>query len=132
LSIDRQSGGVFAGNTSATNPKVLSIGANEDFLSGFWSGDIEDCRIYHRQLPQEIETIVNSKGRDGIVSGLQVRYPLLDGAIGTNVNLCANVVMNSNSQTVGPISVRNGSPQFIDGIISGPRSRSSIASGYQE
>jgi hypothetical protein len=112
---------------SSTDPKALAVGANEDFASGFWNGDIEDCRIYNWALSQDdINTIISGKGKDGIVSGLQVRYPLTDGPIGTAVTVSSSFVDNPDanpSVRVGPLRPLSGAPTFIDGIIAGPRSR---------
>ena len=117
--------------TSATNPKALAAGANEDFLAGFWNGDIEDCRIYNRALSQEeLETIVAAKGADGIVNGLQVRYPMTDGPPGSTVVTCANVIRDGDIDMAGPLRPLSGAPVFSEGIIRGPRNRSSISIGY--
>lgn len=52
----------------------------------FFDGDIADLRVYDRTLTEaEIMTIYMSRGKDGIVHGLQGRWPMNDGAIGSVV-----------------------------------------------
>lgn len=112
-----------AGNTSNTNCKGVGIGVNEDFISGFWPGDIEDCRIYSRLVqPNELLTIYSSCGVDGIFDSLEARWPLT-GPIGQNVVSCPNI---SSLGSVPPATVQAGTPVFTDGIISGPRARPRI------
>lgn len=124
----RNFGSMTAGNTSNTQVKAVAVGANEDFISGFWNGDIEDVRFYNRALGvDEIRSIYAGMGVDGIVSGLEARYPLNDGGIGQAVVQCANVA----DFTRAPLTVRAGAPTFIDGIIRGPRNRSSISTGWR-
>ena len=77
-----------AGNTSATNSFNAELGSEETPASGeFMDGFIEDQRVYNRVLgPDEIQTIYNCMGVDGIVLGLQQRYCLDDSAPGVTVN----------------------------------------------
>ena len=50
-----------------------------------FDGQIADARIYDRDLSaSELLTIYNSLGKDGIVNGLEGRWPLNDGVIGSS------------------------------------------------
>jgi hypothetical protein len=71
------------GNTSATNSACGAAGSEEGLQSEFTDGTYEDLRVYNRELtPDEILTIYNTQGIDGIVRGLQQRYELQDNATG--------------------------------------------------
>jgi hypothetical protein len=73
-----------SGNTSATNSFNAELGSEEDPTGGeFMDGFIEDQRVYSRVLgPDEIQTVYNCMGVDGIVLGLKQRYCLDDSAPG--------------------------------------------------
>lgn len=59
-----------------------------DQVSGidFFDGEVADVRVYDRQLSQaEIISMYEAKGNDKIVDGLQGRWKLDDGIIGSSV-----------------------------------------------
>ena len=71
------------GNISSTTAPVrIGVGSGA-FDEQPADASVEDVRIYDRVLsPDEILTIFNSRGRDGIALGLQARYLLNEGAPG--------------------------------------------------
>jgi hypothetical protein len=78
---------VTPGNTDATNSKTLSMGVDDDLESEFSDAFIEDVRIYDRVLSaNEIMSIFESQGVDGIVFGLRNRYEFQAGFDGQNVS----------------------------------------------
>lgn len=81
-----------SGNVSGTTSDIpsLQIGkGSKDGASGDgWNGEIGDLRFYNRSLSaNEIETIYNSEGVDGIVDGLLARYSFEEGFEGQNLAL---------------------------------------------
>jgi hypothetical protein len=51
----------------------------------FFDGQVQDLRVYNRELSvPELQAIYMSRGKDGIVRGLQGRWPFTDGAIGSS------------------------------------------------
>ena len=107
-----------AGNTSNTNTKQCVVGVNEDGLSGFFSGQIEDVRVYNRILSQaEIETIYNSSGADGITDGLELWLPFKEGADGATIG--SNVIKDQSNNTITGSGV--ASPTWYDGITAGSK-----------
>jgi hypothetical protein len=68
---------------SATNSLQGALGVDSDLATGWFNGKLEDCRVYDRVLtPNEILTIFQSKGRDGIAFGLLARWGLNELAPG--------------------------------------------------
>lgn len=105
------------GNTSNTNSRDASIGANEDGVDDFLNGSVEDQRLYERALgPNEISTIFAAHGNDGILDGLVARFMLNELGEGVTVT---NVVSICGS---GSIQGRSGAPQngpivYVPGIL---------------
>lgn len=95
---------------SATNAKNGAIGCEIDASDTFnWDGPIEDVRFYDRVLSStEVATIYSARGADGIVFGLQARYPLNDLGENQTVVNCANLA---------EFSRRSGTP--ISGLLHG-------------
>jgi hypothetical protein len=90
--------GLTAGNTSNTAAQIATIGANETGSSAPWFGDLEDVRVYGRILGAgEIASIYTARGSDGIVDSLQGRWPLNDGAQGTNSAVLSDLSINQYS-----------------------------------
>ena len=76
-----------AGNSDNTDGKVMALGSEDDGLSEFFDGRLEDARQYDRVLSaDEIQTIYECEGVDGIAFGLQQRYELQSGFEGQNVS----------------------------------------------
>lgn len=113
-------GSMTAGNTSATNGKAASIGCEEDALDEFADSFIEDVRHYNRVLSaDEIQTIYECQGVDGIVFGLQQRYELQAGFDG---------------QSVSEISPQDSAQQMLNASVptaSSPLYRNSIAPTFR-
>ena len=66
-----------AGNTSNTACQQSRMASNEIGTTNSWNGEIEDLRVYNRALSaDEISTLYATMGRDGILDGLQARWPL--------------------------------------------------------
>jgi hypothetical protein len=113
--------GNTAGNTSATNSAAGQISGNEDSGSLFLDGDIEDVRLYNREItPDEITTMFVCAGVDGIVFGLQQRYCLDDGFVG-------QTMLARNPTDVGfrciDASVSSGSPTYAPALATTYRRR---------
>jgi len=84
----------------------------------FFDGEVQDVRVYDRQLSEaEIQSIYMAEGKDGIVNGLQCRYPLTDGTItsspastfvadtATSVSSAASITLTVPSNTDGDLLV---------------------------
>lgn len=108
-----------ASNTSDTNSKCAAIAAQDDGVSSFFDGIIEDVRIYTRALSAaEIETIYASEGVDGIVDGLQARWYMREGGAGATATGASTVRDLSNN---GLHATPTASPLYADSLIRGPR-----------
>lgn len=112
--------GVF-NNTfgSATSSNTVSksgaIGGNPYGDAPQFTGSMEDVRCYGRVLgPHEIQTLFAARGADGIVVGLEARYPLREKVSGA-VILAANV--GPLPPGAGPVN----SPTYGDTITRGHR-----------
>lgn len=93
---------VTKGNTSNTATGNGSIASVEAGGSAFYRGRLEDVRIYGRALgPGEIQTIWATKSADGIVNGLQARWPLAD--LGPNQAVLSATDISKNSFGASPI-----------------------------
>ena len=80
--------------TSTTAPVRIGVGSGATSEQPM-DGSLEDARIYDRVLsPEEILTIFNSRGRDGIALGRVARYPMNEGAPGV-VASGADVIKDS-------------------------------------
>jgi hypothetical protein len=100
-----------AANTSNTVSKSGSIGGDTYGNAPQLNGLVEDVRCYGRALnPSEIQTIFQAYGPDGIVAGLEARYPLTERANGLAVVLAANV------GTQGPHANPVNNPLYADTI----------------
>ncbi len=77
--------GTNSGNVEIDATAEYWIGANPPDGGGeFWQGDVEDVRVYDRNLSdEELLCIVNSNGHDGIVQNMLLRHPLNDNSSGT-------------------------------------------------
>lgn len=98
--------GIFAnmtaGNTSNTVCAQSRIGANETGTTNSWTGEIEDCRVYNRVLgSDEIMTIYSGLGKDGILTGLQARWPMSDLGVGVAASNVIDVGGNNFDGVVG-------------------------------
>jgi len=92
----------------------LSIGNSDDDDRQMW-GNEEDARLYNRILSaNEILTIANSYGTDGIVDGMVARYLMKAGSQGANISDPTTL------QDVG-INAHDGSivdvPQWESGLL---------------
>lgn len=68
----------------------------------YFDGDIADVRAYSRTLSQaEIMTIYTAKGVDGIVDGLEARWPMTDIKVGTTL---ASSFVADTEEGVGSVS----------------------------
>ena len=70
-----------------------------------FDGLIEDVRVYNRDLSlDEIQTIYQVRGNDGIVDGLEARWPLNEGSYGLTVPNTADQVkdVSGNNRHGGP------------------------------
>lgn len=107
------------GNTSDTDCKSATIGADEGLAAGFLDGDVEDVRIYNRQVgANEIATIYAAQGADGIVSGLAGRYGCNE--LGESQTVVSVPSIAEFSRTVGsPVA----SPTYAPSIIRGTRTK---------
>lgn len=107
--------GMTAGNTSATNSASGAIGSEDSGSPEQLDGYLEDERIYSRVLtPEEIQTIYECQGIDGIVRGLEQRYELQDNA--SNVLLSNSTPDNSGSQPGFNAFVTAGTPRYAESI----------------
>jgi hypothetical protein len=110
-----------AGNTSATNGKVGAIGSEDDSqpfsdAGEFFDGHIEDARLYSRVLTaDEVQTLYECQGIDGIVFGLQQRYELQDNAANINVSN-SSPADSAQQQLNGNVPPGNGSPTYQESI----------------
>jgi len=103
--------------TSDTNSKNAAIGSQDDGSSAFFDGSIEDARVYGRVLSEaEFLTIFTSKGKDGILPGLQGRWHMSELGEGVTSTRVADL---SNSGISG---TPTASPVYTAGISS-PRGR---------
>lgn len=85
-----------AAPTSDTAAQTGTIGAHETGTTNPWIGYIEDPRVYGRQLSAaEIQTVIVSKGADGITDSLQGRWLLNEKPTGQAVSLVADLSPNA-------------------------------------
>jgi len=104
---------------AATNSKDAALGGEATASAPFWDGKIEDARIYGRVLSAaEVETIYAARGADGIVFGLQARFPLSELAPGVVVVNCLDLAGVRNGLPVGAPG-----PSYVDSILRGSRSK---------
>ena len=105
---------VTAGNTSNTLSKTGSIGSANDNLAEFINGRIEDLRIYSRVLSDnEVQTIFECQGVDGIVFGLESRWEMQSGPDGATVN---QISASDSAQQQDDAFVFNGTPTYRPSI----------------
>lgn len=89
----------------ASNTRLFGVDDGASFRRKF-NGVAEDFRIYTRRLSvAELETILNTLGRDNIVDGLLHRWRCNEGAEGTTAS-GAGTIKDSGSATF------NGTPIF--------------------
>ncbi len=100
--------------TRTANTSTPSIGG-----TGAASGNHiqEDMRWYNRELSdEEILTIANSRGIDGIVDGLIARWPQNEGTIGSTVPTAADTVKDVGPDAIhGTIQLSN--PVYAEGEL---------------
>lgn len=104
-------------SVSTGEPQNIARWNGDDFYT---DGSIADIRYYNRLLTQaEIESIYDAKGMDGIVWGLQSRWPLDIGTIGTTPGtelttayIDSNEVLNTSTTTLTVTM-----PTHIDGDL---------------
>jgi len=91
-SIGAFSGTFAAALTSNTVSKSGALSGNPYGDAPQFNGRLEDVRCYGRALGlSEIQTIYAAMGVDGIVAGLEARYPLTERADGLSVVRVADV-----------------------------------------
>lgn len=114
LVVSGVAGSMTAGNTDNTNGKVGALGSEDDGSLEWFDGRIEDARIYSRVLsPDEVQTMWECEGVDGIVFGLQQRYELQSGFEGQAATAIS--AQDSAQQQLNG-SVTNGSPTYRESI----------------
>jgi len=89
----------------------IELGGNQwnEFLSGYY----EDTRIYNRVLSlNEITTIYNTRGADGIVYGLVSQWLCNDGVIGSAVSTLTDISQSKNNG-----SVTTGTPLWYNSYL---------------
>lgn len=92
----------------------LTLGNSNDQSRTFW-GNIEDSRLYNRILTaNEIETIYNARGVDGIVRGLVGRYQMGAGAQGVSITDPTTLQDVSDQKHDGSILA---DPQWEEGLV---------------
>lgn len=116
MTYDGTTGRVYA-NGVDEGDQVIALTTSDDFgMYGaiweqatnidFFDGEIADLRVYDRALSEaEIMTIYMSRGKDGIVNGLEGRWPMNDGLIGgvvpsTFVDATEEAISSSASTTL--------------------------------
>jgi hypothetical protein len=106
-----------AAPTSNTASLSMNIGSQHNGGTEYADGVIEDARAYNRLLnAAEIQTIYYSIGADQITYGLQHRYLLREGGIGTTVSASAGSVKDmGNLQKNNSSQVNN--PTYRDGRV---------------
>lgn len=83
--LDVSAGVTVNATTDATDSAAGAIFAEDQAASGFSDGRGEDFRIYNRALTaDEIQTIFQCRGVDGIVEGLVNRWLLNEGPVGSS------------------------------------------------
>ena len=104
------------GNTSDTDASNGAVGVRGDLLNSTdWDGYLEDVRVYSRALTaDEIRDIYTSKGKDGVLYGLENRWmmngpegvTLTSGAGAACQDLCGNNnLTQANNPTYGSQSI---------------------------
>lgn len=107
-------GSLTPGNTDNTNGKVGAIGSEDEGSLEWFDGRIEDARVYSRVLTaDEVQTMYECEGVDGIVFGLQQRYELQSGFEG---QAATAVSAQDSAQQQLNGSVINGSPTYRESI----------------
>jgi hypothetical protein len=107
-------GGVSAVPFSATNVKNGSIGSQALGGTAFFTGDIEDARLYSRAMSDvELSTISAGFGADAIYDSLQFRYLLNEQGSGTPATI-PSIAKFSRIE----ITPQN-SPIYIPGVVRG-------------
>jgi hypothetical protein len=90
-------------NTSNTPSGVGHIGSEDDGLSNWFDGRIDDCRVYHRALTaNEINTIYRARGTDTILRDLVHRWNLNEAQTGAVVS-GAGSVKDKSSGSAAPL-----------------------------
>ncbi len=105
------------GVTSNTDSKVGALGAQCDGSDFFMNGALEDVRIYNVALtPEEIGTIYETRGPDGILRGLKNRFLLNEGRAGSTVPTTVGLLKD-----VGPLAITSlaavGTPTFASEYV---------------
>jgi hypothetical protein len=97
-----------------TNSKVASIAAADDSSREYIDGRLEDLRVYNRVLTaDEIQTIYQCQGIDGIVLGLQHRFELQSGPAGTSF---LAISAQDSAQLQRDATVSSGNPLYAESI----------------
>ncbi|MEX0930735.1 MAG: LamG domain-containing protein [Candidatus Paceibacterota bacterium] len=106
------------GQTSATVGTNLYIGwSNGQPDNRHFVGAIDDFRKYNRLLSlNEIQTIFNTRGKDGITFGLQHRYLFSENAPGTTVGVGGAVDFGSSRNNGNGLDAPL--PERIESILS--------------
>ncbi len=104
-----ESGNVFAGS------RPTMIAALNDNIKRLLDGLLDDIRLYSRALSQaEIETMFEARGVDGIVHGLEHRWPMNELGIGTAATIADSIIDLGPGQFPGdPLN----SPVYAEGIL---------------
>jgi len=74
------------GSTTASNAVQNSVGARDSTPDQFYQGIVYDARVYINRVltANEIETIYNARGSDGIIQNLRHRYLFTEAAVGAS------------------------------------------------
>lgn len=105
------------GSLDTPNPFLIAAGHNNgSVVIQHFDGDLDGGRLYNRALtPEEILTIYNSRGHDGIVDSLVGRWMMNEGAPGDTAS-GAGVIKD-----VGPNGLHGtptNTPIYTDGALS--------------
>ena len=110
-----------SGNVDVSGSVELWIGENPDDSGRELDGKLEDLRIYSRALSiSELETIMNLRGSDGIINGLEARWLMNEGAPGTAASGADSI------KDIGPNGwhgTPSGSPPYVESILQSTRRR---------
>ena len=97
-----------------TNSKVAAIAAADDSSREFIDGRLEDLRVYNRVLSaNEIQTIFECQGVDGIVLGLRHRFELQSGPAGSTF---LGISAQDSAELARDAVVSSGSPTYAESI----------------
>lgn len=111
---------VFANATfPATNSKNGTIGSTDLGDSRWVDGIMEDVRLYSRALSaKEIQHIFVNRGIDGIVNGLEHRYPMDELAKGVAATGAGTIVdVGPRQRNLDPVA----SPVYAEGNLTSRR-----------